>query len=77
MTGLISGALLVAPRTHKWLVAARSSHVRGLPISLFSAAPVLPNTVDADWRFKAEVYRPDLSHVTVPLAPMGVAAATS
>ena len=76
VTGLISGCLLVTPRALKWLVAARTSHVRGLPVSLFAAAPVLPNTIDADWRFKADVYRPNLSQVTVALAPMGAAASS-
>ncbi len=37
---------------------ARTSYARGLPLSLFAKAPVLPNTVDADWKFREGVYEP-------------------
>ena len=52
VTGLVSNALLVTPRVLAWLVQARASHVRGLPFSLFTKAALLPNTIDADFRFK-------------------------
>jgi hypothetical protein len=57
VTGLISSALLVVPRVLNWFLLARRSHVRGLPFAMFAKAPALPNTVDKDWRFKAEVYK--------------------
>ena len=58
VTGLISSALLVAPRCLAWLLNAQQSYNRGLPLSQFTKLPALANTIDADWRFKAEVYRP-------------------
>ena len=58
VTGLISSALLVAPRCLAWVLNAQQSYNRGLPLSQFTKLPALANTIDADWRFKAEVYRP-------------------
>jgi hypothetical protein len=47
----------VVPRVLNWFLLARRSHVRGLPFAMFAKAPALPNTIDKDWRFKAEVYK--------------------
>jgi hypothetical protein len=60
VTGLISSALLVTPRVLAWVLNARASHTRALPLSMFSKMPLLPNTVDKDWKFKPEVYQPGL-----------------
>ncbi len=35
------------------------SYLKGLPVSFFSKVSLLPNTVDADWKFKDGVYVPD------------------
>ena len=58
VTGLISSALLVAPRCLAWYLNAQQSYNRGLPMSQFSKMPALANTIDADWRFNDKVYRP-------------------
>ena len=36
---------------------SRTAYARGLPLSLFSIAPLLPNTVDKDWKFRDGVYQ--------------------
>ncbi len=60
VTGLISSALLITPRVLNWLLQARVSCVTGLPVSLFSQRPALPNTIDADFKFKDDLYVPNL-----------------
>jgi hypothetical protein len=60
VTGLVSSCMLIVPRVLNWLLQSHVSYSRGLPISLFTKRPALPNTIDADFRFRADVYRPNM-----------------
>ncbi len=35
--------------------------MQGLPKSLFAKRPMVPNTIDADWKFVRGVYEPNLA----------------
>lgn len=57
-TALVSFTLLLAPRVLGWLLNAHRAVATGAPVSFFIKTPALPNTIDADWKFRPEVYKP-------------------
>ena len=65
VTGLISSCLLIMPRVLNWLLQSHVSYSTGLPISLFTKRPAVPNTIDADFRFNPDVYQPNVGHKDV------------
>ncbi len=58
LTGLLSNTLLLAPRVLGWLYNSHVAHHSCQPISFFSKVAALPNTIDADWKYVPEVYKP-------------------
>lgn len=52
VTGLISSTLLILPHLGAWWMLARTSWKKAQPLSMFARLPVLPNTIDKDYRFK-------------------------
>ena len=56
-TAIVSYSMLLLPRVLGWLINAHKAHTEGQPLSFFIKISALPNTIDADWRYRPEVYR--------------------
>jgi hypothetical protein len=72
---LLSYTLLLAPRVLGWLLNAYRAYFRNEPVSFFIKTPALPNTIDADWKYRPEVYRPRYSAAAATLGGTRTAAA--
>ena len=57
-TAIVSYSMLLLPRVLGWLINAHKAHTEDQPLSFFIKISALPNTIDADWRYRPEVYRP-------------------
>jgi hypothetical protein len=68
---LISYTMLLAPRVLGWAINSQRAYSSGAPISLFIKTPALPNTIDADFKYKPEVYKP---HYVSSMADNGAGA---
>ena len=57
-TAIVSYSMLLVPRVLGWLINAYKAHTEETPLSFFIKISALPNTIDADWRYRPEVYKP-------------------
>jgi hypothetical protein len=57
-TAIVSYSMLLLPRVLGWLINAHKAHTEDQPLSFFIKISALPNTIDADWRYRPEVYAP-------------------
>ena len=57
-TAIVSYSMLLLPRVLGWLINAHKAHTEDQPLSFFIKISALPNTIDADWRYRPEVYKP-------------------
>lgn len=55
---IVSYSMLLVPRVLGWLINAIKAYTKDEPLSFFIKISALPNTIDADWRYKPSVYKP-------------------
>ena len=63
-TAIVSYSMLLLPRVLGWLINAHKAHTEGQPLSFFIKISALPNTIDADWKYRPEVYAPGYQHAS-------------
>ena len=65
-TAIVSYSMLLLPRVLGWLINAHKAHHEDTPLSFFIKISALPNTIDADWRYRPEVYKPRYAAAVAP-----------
>ena len=63
-TAIVSYSMLLLPRVLGWLINAHKAVTDDLPLSFFIKISALPNTIDADWKYRPEVYAPGYQHAS-------------